>query len=370
MSPGTAAHRWTRRDLEADTQWIRILDRPAIDDWQRALDHALSCGRPLLQLDRSDFPLGEAGREALRWVVQQTQERYGAALLRGLPVDGLDDLSARVLFWGIGLHLGVARPQGRLSQFMSDVRAEGGVYRSPTGRGYNTNAGLDFHSDAADVVALLCLRAAPQGGESLMSSALAARDALKSERPDLVELLHQPFVYSRQGEQAPEEAPYFAMPIFAAHEGRLACRYVRNHIAGAQATFADVPRLTAAQVEALDRFDATLARDDLCLRMYLRPGDVQFLNNHVVLHSRSPFADHPEPERRRHLLRLWLAIPEAQALPESFAVFFKDAAARAVRGGHRGQAISDEIRAYEQRLADQHGMALRIYADRDAALPR
>jgi alpha-ketoglutarate-dependent taurine dioxygenase len=42
------------------------------------------------------------------------------------------------------------------------------------------------------------------------------------------------------------------------------------------------------------------------LAMDLRAGDMQFVNNHVTLHSRTQYADHPEPARRRDLIRLWL----------------------------------------------------------------
>lgn len=358
---------WQRADLEADHSWIRRLDDAAVDGLRRAVEHARGTGKSLLQLDRADFPLPPSVHEVLRWVVDQTQRGYGVALVRGIPTEQLGEDEARLLFWGLGLHLGVARPQGRKSQFMSDVRAEGGEYRSPTGRGYNTNASLDFHSDASDVVALLCRHDAKSGGESLITSSFVAHNQMLGERPDLVDLLHQPFVYSRQGEQAAEEAPYYEMPIFGERNGRFACRYVRNHITGAQVAFREVPRLTPGQTEALDVFDSILARPELCFRMFLEPGDIQFLNNYVVLHSRTKFEDHPEPDRRRHLLRLWLAIPEAQMLPLSFKAFYKDVESAAVRGGHRGQGITPEMEAYERRLAGEHGMAMRVYEDRDVS---
>ena len=34
---------------------------------------------------------------------------------------------------------------------------------------------------------------------------------------------------------------------------------------------------------------------------------------------RTAFEDHPEPDRKRHLLRLWLAPPNARPLPKVFA---------------------------------------------------
>jgi phosphoenolpyruvate-protein kinase (PTS system EI component) len=103
-------------------------------------------------------------------------------------------------------------------------------------------------------------------------------------------------------------------------DGRFACRHIRNHITGAQLTFEDVPRLTPLQTEALDMFDALLASEEICYHMDLQQGDFQFLNNHVVLHARTEYEDFPEPERKRHLLRLWLSLPQGQALPDLWAV--------------------------------------------------
>ena len=357
---------WTPKDLETDRSWIHPLEPRALDELRSALDHALATGKSMLQMSRGDFPLGPHATDVLRKVIAETQDRYGMALLRGLPVDEWTESEQRMLFWGIGMNLGVARPQGKKSQLMSDVRAEGGQYRGPTGRGYNTNAGLDFHSDNCDVAGLMCIRTAKSGGESLVSSSVAAHNEMLRTRPDLVEVLYQPFVFGRQGEEAPEEAPWFEMPVFGRRDGRFACRHVRNHINGAQAAFPEIPRLTAKQIEALDLFDATLARDDLCFRMNLEPGDIQFLNNHVVLHSRTSFEDHLEPERARHLLRLWLAIPNGQPLPLSWKIAHKDVEAKAVRGGQRGIGITPQIEAYERRLATDHGMAFRIYQDRAA----
>lgn len=208
----SSALSWRRNDLETDRSWIQPLEQAAVDDFRRALEHALTTRKPLLQMSKSDFPIREDGQRALSKVLAATQGGYGIALVRGVPIAGLAEDEARVLFWGIGLHLGVARPQGKNSQFMSDVRAEGGEYRSPTGRGYNTNASLDFHSDAADIVALLCLRDAKTGGESLVTSSIAARNEMMQTRPDLVEVLYRPFVYSRQGSRRQRKHPISKCP--------------------------------------------------------------------------------------------------------------------------------------------------------------
>ncbi len=364
---GPVAGGWTRRDVEQDNGWIHTLSGEEVDALEQALRHALQTGKDRFDMSLEDFPLDASVRRRLVALIDETQGGFGFKLLRGFPVQRWDEDALRLLFWGIGLVLGVPRPQGKMSQFVSDVRDAGGTYRSNTGRGYNTRSGLDFHADGSDMVGLFCVRTAKSGGSSLVSSSIAAHNEMVRLRPDLAAELYAPLIFSRQGEQAPEEAPYYAAPVFGIRDGHFACRHIRNHIKGAQQSFPDVPRLSPQQIEALDLFDELLAREDLCYHMDLLPGDIQLLNNHIVLHSRTEYEDHPEPERKRHLFRLWLALPQAQPLPHGWLDAYKDVDAACVRGGFRGVGITPQIRAFEARIARAHGMKLRIYPEKEAA---
>lgn len=358
---------WTRRDVEQDDSWIHHLGDAEIAALEQALRHALQTGKGMFGMSVEDFPLDPQVRERLVGMVNETQRGFGFKLLRGFPVDRWSRDELRLLFWGIGLTLGVPRPQGKASQFISDVRDAGGTYRSSTGRGYNTRSGLDFHADGSDMVGLFCVRTARSGGSSLISSSIAAHNEMVRLRPDLVAELYAPMIFSRQGEEAPEEEPYYSAPIFGIRDGHFACRHIRNHIKGAQQTFADIPRLTPRQIEALDLFDQLLAREDLCYHMWLQPGDIQLVNNHIVLHSRTEYEDYDEPDRKRHLFRLWLSLPQAQPLPQGWLDAYKDVDRACVRGGFRGIGITPEIRAFEARIAKAHGMQLRIYPEKEAA---
>lgn len=358
---------WTRADLENDTSWIYPLTDEDIDGLRRALAHALATGKSRFEMSGADFPIDAALRARLASIVQSTQHEYGFKLMRGFPVGDYSEDELRTFYWGLGLQLGVPRPQGKASSFMSDVRDAGGVYRAQTGRGYNTASRLDFHADGSDMVGLLVVRVAKSGGESMISSSIMAHNVMLAERPDLVEVLYQPFVFSRQGEQAPEEPLYYEAPVFGMQDGRFVCRHIRNHINSAQLTFPEVARLTPLQIEALDMLDATLARPDLCFSMNFEPGDLQFINNHIVLHARTEYEDEEAPERKRFLLRLWLALPQGQALPEGLRLAYKDVSPKAVRGGFRGVNITPEIEAFEQRIAHEHDMKFDIYSDRQSA---
>jgi Taurine catabolism dioxygenase TauD, TfdA family. len=77
--------------------------------------------------------------------------------------------------------------------------------------------------------------------------------------------------------------------------------------------------LSDQQKEALDLLDALADDPALSLSMALEAGDIQLVHNHTLLHDRTAFEDWPEPKKRRHLLRLWLAPPEARPLPPIFS---------------------------------------------------
>ena len=356
---------WKRHTLETDSSWIHRLNDQEIKDLESGLRQVLSLGKKEFELSASDFPVTPVTQKLLAQTMEATQTGLGLCVLRGFPVERWTKEQMRTLFWCMGLHFGVPRPQGKQSQYVSDVMNAGGTYRGGTGRGYNTNSKLDFHADGSDVVGLMCLHTAKSGGKSLISSSLSAYQELERRRPDLAQILTEPFYFSRQGEHAPEETPYYQASIVGFMEGRFACRHIRNHIIGAQITFDDVPRLSALQTEALDLFDALLASEEICYHMDLQQGDFQFLNNHVVLHARTEYEDFPEPERRRHLLRLWISLPEGQPLPDLWKIAYKDTSMRALRGGFRGIGITPEIRAFEERLCAEHKIACRVYTDRD-----
>ncbi len=182
------------------------------------------------------------------------------------------------------------------------------------------------------MVGLFVLRTAKSGGMSIITSSVAIHDEIARTRPDLLEVLYQPFHWSWQGQEVPGTPPHYRQPIFTRQGDAFSCRYVRTHILSAQ-RFDDVPRLTPLQQEALALLDELAGSERFHFTMMFQPGDIQFLNNHVCLHSRTAFEDHEDEDRRRHLLRMWLSVPNSRALSPSLATIFQDQRAGAVRGG-------------------------------------
>ncbi len=345
---------WRPAELEQSGRWLRTLTDREVADLRAGLDRLKAADRPMLEITRADVPLG-AFAAVLAEAEAEMETGIGFLVLRGLPMAGQSAEESRLMAWAIGTHLGVARPQGKASQLMSDVRDAGGTYRGGSGRGYNTNAELDYHTDGSDIVALLCRNTARSGGLSRLASSVAIHNALLEERPDLVETLYGLFPHSRQNEHAPDEPPSYMAPVYSLRDGHFASRYLRNHIRSTQLMEGE-PRLTALQHEALDRLQTMASSPDFSFDMWLEPGDLQLVNNHVLYHSRTHYEDYEEEERKRHLFRLWLAVPGGRPLCEALRDAYKSVEPGTVRGGFKGRQVTPELLAYQARAAASLGM--------------
>ncbi|KAI1345186.1 Clavaminate synthase-like protein [Xylariaceae sp. FL0016] len=343
---------WKAQDVRNDRSWIQRLTPEEAEGFHQALLHAKKKGKPLLEMEQSDFPLPASSRAVLQSALDATQGRWGMVLVKGFPTDRWTEEDVRVAYWGMSLYMGVGRAQNKASEVITDVRDTGGNYYVKGGRGYNTNVELLFHQDYSDVVALLCRRTAKSGGTSKVVSSIAMREAMQRERPDLVPILQEnEWFHSFQGAQDPSQPPYYRCPVFGTGTKMPVHRTNRKDTTAAQRDFPEVPRMTSQQVEALDILDKLMPSDEYCYSMELEPGDLQLLNNFVIWHSRTAFEDFEDPDQKRHLMRLWMSTPNSPDLPLEFAEFFGDTRPGAVRGGLRGGFVSQEFADYERRQA-------------------
>ncbi|MEO8345206.1 MAG: TauD/TfdA family dioxygenase [Betaproteobacteria bacterium] len=325
---------WYGPALMTQGGWIEPLSPAELDELALAaaphLARVEKNARALNLLASADFPLPTLARRLAR-MRDELLDGRGFALLRGLPVARWGARLSAVAFYGLGLHIGRPRTQNAQGHLLGHVRDLGLRSDDPTVRIYQTHERQTFHTDSADVVGLLCLQPAKAGGLSALVSSVTIYNELRERRPELACLLFEPLATDRRGEVPPGAAPYFAIPVFNWHANTLSAMYQRQYIDSAQ-RFAGAPRLTPAHVEALDLFDALADDPALHLTMALEPGDIQFVHNHALLHDRTAFEDFPDPTRRRHLLRLWLAPLEARSLPPVFAQRYGSVVAGA-RGG-------------------------------------
>ena len=315
---------WRGCDLTDSADGADRGNRENREDWKTELTPAHRAellgalagvtGRDLRAITREDFPLPTLG-PVLAEVVTELIDGRGFVLLRGVPIEGLDERSVEALYWGIGQHVGAPIHQRGKDELLVHVRDMGVDPNDPLVRGFETSARLEYHADSSDVVGLLCVRPAKSGGVSTIISSVAVHDELVRTRPDVADLLHEQWWHDRRSGDGPDS--FFQCSVFAEQDGRLFAHYGRQYMESASRG-PGVPELTPQQVEALDVLDAMTNAPEFVLNMDFAPGDIQFLNNYTVMHARTDYVDHPEPERRRDLIRIWLTLREDFRLPPDF----------------------------------------------------
>jgi hypothetical protein len=317
VQTGPAA--WVGAEMAKRDDWILELRPSHVRELEAAVEARLALGESGLAAPwtASTFPLPTLG-PILTSMRQELLHGRGFVLLRRLPIERYTRLETASIFMAIGAHLGRARSQNAKGHLLGHVYDFGLSSSDPHVRLYQTNQRQTFHTDSCDVVGLLCVREAESGGDSLLVSALTVYSELSKSRPDLLARLLAPMPHDRRGEVPAGMKPFFEIPVYSWYEGELTVFYQRQYFDSAQ-RFPDARHLTDEDVAALDAFD-TLANDErLTLTMRLTPGDIQFVHNHTLLHDRTGFRDSAAPERKRHLLRLWLACEGARPLPPAFA---------------------------------------------------
>jgi hypothetical protein len=316
MQPVVDPAGWTADEIARSSEGTHLLSNRHIAELDSAIAALHEQGLGLLDITRERFPLPTLG-PLLRDIREELLDGCGFALIRGFPVARYAIEDAAMAFYGIGAWLGRAVSQNAKGHVLGHVRALGGhAQANPLHRGYQTNEALRFHADSCDIVGLLCLRAAKSGGLSAVASSITVYNALLERRPDLVAELVRQWYMDRRGEVPAGKKPWYRLAVYSVKDGYMSSRGGGTHIMSAQ-RFPEVPRLTDAQREALE-VKARLT-EELCLYQTFEPGDMQFLHNHVMLHARTAYEDYDEPERKRHLLRLWLTTDGARPLVAAYA---------------------------------------------------
>lgn len=317
-SPQSAPHAWSPVQLAAQRdEWTWHLGREAIAEIEAAVAGCIARECAILGITRADFSLPRFG-ETLAAVRQQALWGTGVAVIRGLPISRWSVEEAAIAFWGLGTYLGQTLSQNAQGHVLGHVKNLGLDYADANTRGYQTSARLPYHTDSSDLVALLCLRTAREGGLSSVASSSRIYAEMQARRPDLAKALAQPVCRSRWGEVSDGQKPWFEMPVFNLFVGGVSTTYVRSAINKAQ-KLPGVPQISDEQIEAMDMLDALACDPEFHFDMTFAPGDVQIVNNHYLLHSRTQYVDHDDAGERRHLLRLWFACNDGPPYPQARA---------------------------------------------------
>jgi hypothetical protein len=298
---------WHAADFPATRAWVRELPPESVEEIVASVAGAVRRGKTFDQVTREDFPLPKTA-QLLRDVFGDLENGRGFSVVGGFPVDRFSYDEALIGYAGLSTHLGTLVDQSYAGAMKVDVKDLGLAYGKDV-RGYQSNAMLRFHTDGAVLTGLLCLGEGAEGGLSVLTSSGALSNAMLRERPDLHEILVKGFHHHRRGEHPPGENPVSAtpIPVFAFYDGLLHCTYDRNQSLWAAEEGIEI---TPTQIEAMDCLDALMAMPQYQLHMEMRKGDVQFVNNFTVMHSRTEYRD--GPGRKRHLVRYWIDVPDGK----------------------------------------------------------
>jgi len=342
---------WRSRDLRP-SDWSYALSADEVFEINRALDVLLASGKSPIEASSADFPLPTL-RSTLRRQLSLVENGLGFRVVSGLPVGDKTEAEARLIAWGIGLHIGIALPQNAQGDAILDVR-DTGQETAKTLRGNHSASEIHYHVDSADIVTLLCRRTARTGGLSRIVSSLAIHNRMALLYPDLVSEMYRPLPFYKLAKQQDEVSPFFLCPVFGMRDGHFTSRYYRTRILAA-AELPGAPRLTERQRKALDVIHELASDPETYLEMTFQEGDLQIVSNHVIYHARTEFQDHDDPDLKRHLFRMWLAIPNSRPLPRAFAQAYGNPEPGTLRGGYMGWDFPDTVGKYQARMARELG---------------
>ncbi len=323
---------WTADEHRNNTSWLYELTASDLAEIDGAVRAVAAAGLVPPNFGPKDFVVPAFGRR-LASLANELENGRGFFLLRGLPIDKYSLDTVKTIYWGIGVHLGKPVYQNTRGDLMTHVADRGDDYGDVNTRLYTTAAAANPHNDPSDCVGLLCVRHAAQGGTSMIASALSIYNRVAAEHPEYLPILHKGFPHDLRGEGVTaslhETTP--DIPVFSAFGGKVSC--CLNSKSSRTARDKQGRPLTALESEAIDYIERLAESRELCLTMDFRPGDIQFLNNYAIIHTRTAFRDEPDPDKRRLLLRLWLNLYHGRALAPGFGDRFNNGSRGGVPAG-------------------------------------
>ncbi|MDA0654999.1 MAG: TauD/TfdA family dioxygenase [Proteobacteria bacterium] len=299
LSPFVDRAAWMGSALKNSDEWIWALSDAEIQELNEAV--AQTRDRDIAEITKKDFPLPQFGARLER-LRDEVRDGLGFGVVRGIPTKSMTDDAVFRTFWGIGAHLGFAISQNSYGDVLGHVYDEKPDPSEISPRGYRTNQALKYHTDRSDIVGLLCLRKALEGGESSITSSMGIFNAILESHPDAMGTLMDGYLHGHAEDVRMDEP--FRFPIFHFKNDVMSCRLNRGALERAHVR-AGVP-LTKEEASALVAFDFYAEHPDYRLDMLLLDGDIQFVNNYRVVHSRNAFRDGEKKEQQRHMVRLWL----------------------------------------------------------------
>lgn len=347
--PITEPAAWRAHELQDASRWRVPLSEAEIDEIVRATRMAAENSLQPGAFGTEEFhvPLFAKRAESIR---DQVENGLGFVVVAGVPVERFDIDTAKIMYWGLGAHVGEAISQNAMGELLAEVTDRGLDRDKANVRGYVTKAGGSPHCDSCDAVSLLCYHPAKSGGESLLSSSLAVFNDILEQHPEYLPILEDGFYMDLRGEGPtgdPDETTNHKNPVFSYFEGRMSCRY--NAKSALRGAMKRGQPLSGMAEQALNYVrERALAPENL-FTFTMDRGDWSIFSNHTLLHTRSAFDDFDEPERKRRLFRIWFNLPNSRPLAPEIA----DRLNTGPRGGVKVREGAGYWSGPSERLGDQ-----------------
>jgi len=310
--PGT----WKGPEIDWVKDGLHMLDAQDLQDIDKALAHLLSLGNlDFPDITPSTFPLARMGN-FMRTLPERLATGRGFLMLRGLPREKYSDDDMARIYLGLSSYISKPMVQSYLGDVVGHVIDVSDV--EPKSRGYRKGGGLMMHTDSCDIVALMCLRAAASGGESRIASAFAVFNEIVEKRPDIYDILEKGLYLKRADEDGRHATRTYSpdrVPFISRTENNVIC-YLPIGYARLAEKSGERP-YTKEESDALYHVRKVAASPEFYLDMGFKEGDIQFLNNRMIVHGRTDYTDAEAIPDRRHLLRVWMSVADWPAMPES-----------------------------------------------------
>ncbi len=317
--PLIGAHAWRGEHLTPEDYIYELSETESVAF--RALRDDLDA-RPLGlgQIEPDTVPIPGLEEAVADWL-HRLDHGIGFVVVRGLDIEGWTERQCGLTYYAVGRHMGVPVKQNAAGHLLGHVRDTGkDITTDPSARGYQVRVALPFHTDTStDLLSLMCLRTAKEGGESALAPLQTIYNEVLSHRPDLVDAYYRSFNFDCRDEEHPDGGRFYTRVLASLGvDGHFSLRQNSSYIRSAAKRFDECPPLDDQQKQLLKLVDELSADPSIHVRFRLEQGDIVLINNYAVAHSRAAFEDHEDPALKRHLLRLWLVLHEGRKLAADF----------------------------------------------------
>lgn len=287
--------------------WFVAIPGAVLDEIAAVVETLRANPVPTIALDANDYCL-DASRRLMRRLRTMLDDGAGFVVLDRLPVDRYAKEELSAVYWLLSSL--IARPvaQSFGGTLLYDVHDTGKKIATRV-RGDKTRQKLAWHTDygfnhPSPYIGLLVLRTSKSGGGSRVVSLATIHNEMRRRCPELLARLYRPYYWNRQGEHPPGDPITNANPIFRFDGKRLNAR-VNRRLLQVGHELMDEP-MDPEGAAALDALYAMMDEPDLNFGFDLASGQIQYLNNWRCAHQREDYVDYDDPDKRRHLVRIFL----------------------------------------------------------------